>query len=129
MGWDTINVALMPYGEVWRRHRKVCHQNFNIQAARQYELVQTKKVRELLRNLLYTPEQFDNHNKLYNTAFALHYQSTYQIMLPLGSRYPSQYLRCTDTTWNLLKTRALGYQMKRFCLDLHFWYLVVVLSM
>ncbi|PPQ77931.1 hypothetical protein CVT25_015406 [Psilocybe cyanescens] len=71
MGWDTINVALMPYGEVWRRHRKVCHQNFNIQAARQYELVQTKKVRELLRNLLYTPEQFDNHNKLFSVSVTI----------------------------------------------------------
>lgn len=64
MGWDAINLSLMPYGEVWRQHRKLCHQNFNVQASKQYEPIQMKKVRVLLQNLLDTPEKFEDHGKL-----------------------------------------------------------------
>lgn len=63
MGW-SINVAVMPYGEEWRKRRKVCQKHFNAKAAQSYELLQTMKVRQLLQGLLDTPEQFEAHNKM-----------------------------------------------------------------
>lgn len=64
MGWE-INVAIMPYGDVWRRHRRVFQNNFNKKAVQNFEPVQTKKVRELLQGLLRAPEKFEAHSKMY----------------------------------------------------------------
>uniref|UniRef100_A0A8H8CI81 Cytochrome P450 n=1 Tax=Psilocybe cubensis TaxID=181762 RepID=A0A8H8CI81_PSICU len=71
IGWDSINLSIMPYGEEWRQHRKICHQNFNVQAARQYQPVQAKKVRNLLLNLLEKPEQFKDHSKLFSVSLSI----------------------------------------------------------
>ncbi|PPQ81783.1 hypothetical protein CVT25_013670 [Psilocybe cyanescens] len=67
MGWD-FNVALMPYGDAWRQHRRLCQQNFNPQAVRKYEPLQTEKVQRFLRSLLDTPEEFETHNKIFSVS-------------------------------------------------------------
>uniref|UniRef100_A0A8H8CKD5 Cytochrome P450 n=1 Tax=Psilocybe cubensis TaxID=181762 RepID=A0A8H8CKD5_PSICU len=78
MGMD-INVGMMPYGEHWRKHRRVSHQNFNIQAALQYEPVQAKHVRNLLQNILDSPARFHDHNKLYSAAITLSAMYGYEV--------------------------------------------------
>ncbi|KAH9478395.1 Cytochrome P450 monooxygenase 98 [Psilocybe cubensis] len=67
MGWD-FNVALMPYGDMWRQHRRICQQNFNPQAVRKYESLQTEKVQRFLRSLLETPQDFETHNKIFSVS-------------------------------------------------------------
>jgi len=63
MGWD-FNVGLMDYGESWRYHRKICHQAFHPDAAKLYYPIQTRKVHQMLGDLLLTPADFEGHSKM-----------------------------------------------------------------
>ncbi|KAJ7454131.1 cytochrome P450 [Mycena latifolia] len=57
MGWDS-NVALMKYGDTWRRNRRLLHETFNVQAARQYRPLELRASRTLLQRLLDHPDAF-----------------------------------------------------------------------
>ncbi|KAF8880415.1 cytochrome P450 [Infundibulicybe gibba] len=46
----------MPYGDLWRRHRRVLQQSFRKDATAQYEPIQTNKIRQMLRSLLEDPD-------------------------------------------------------------------------
>ncbi|KAH9475493.1 Cytochrome P450 monooxygenase COX2 [Psilocybe cubensis] len=78
MGWE-FNVALLPYGDEWRQHRRVCQQNFNPQTARKYESLQMEKVRGFLQSLIETPEQFDAHNKVLSVSLTMNMMYGYDI--------------------------------------------------
>ncbi|KAF4617908.1 hypothetical protein D9613_005902 [Agrocybe pediades] len=67
MEW-SFNVGLMPYGDLWRSHRRIFQQSFRKQVARGYEQIQTQKVVEMLRNLLETPDDFREHYKTVASA-------------------------------------------------------------
>ncbi|PPQ81933.1 hypothetical protein CVT25_013781 [Psilocybe cyanescens] len=77
-GWE-YNIALMPYGEEWRQHRRVCQQNFNPQAAKQYETIQMEKTRQLLRGLLDAPKEFEAHSKLFSIGLAMSMMYGYEV--------------------------------------------------
>lgn len=62
LGWD-YNIALIPYGTWWRRHIRAFTQFFNSRAVVAFEPVQIKSSRLLLRNLLKTPDDFEEHIK------------------------------------------------------------------
>ncbi|PPQ67719.1 hypothetical protein CVT25_009325 [Psilocybe cyanescens] len=62
MGWD-FNVGLIPYGDLWRRHRKLFQRFFRPKASVQYEPIQTAKIHNLLHDLLTTPSNFIQHCK------------------------------------------------------------------
>ncbi|KDR69746.1 hypothetical protein GALMADRAFT_160252 [Galerina marginata CBS 339.88] len=70
MGWE-FNVGLLPYGELWRFHRKICQQNFSRKVAPKYHAVELEKVHQMLRNLLNTPENFDDHNKMLSISIPM----------------------------------------------------------
>lgn len=53
----------MPYGEKWRRHRRVFHQSFTERESLTYRPTQTQKVQDMLHGLLSTPENFMEHIK------------------------------------------------------------------
>jgi len=63
MHWDT-NVALMPYGETFRYHRKICQQNLRQEAAKNYRTIILQKVHNMLDGLLKSPEKFQEHGKM-----------------------------------------------------------------
>ncbi|KAH9959806.1 cytochrome P450 [Russula dissimulans] len=58
MSW---NIAFLPYGPRWRTWRKVFHEYFHPNASRQYRPQELKAARQLLENLLRTPEQYGHH--------------------------------------------------------------------
>ncbi|KAF5353955.1 hypothetical protein D9756_007034 [Leucocoprinus leucothites] len=60
MEW-TWNFALMPYGTVWRRHRRVFHDHFHPNIVHKYHDIQVSKTRAFLRRLLKTPDDFMLH--------------------------------------------------------------------
>ncbi|KDQ57129.1 hypothetical protein JAAARDRAFT_131349 [Jaapia argillacea MUCL 33604] len=60
LGWD-FNIALMRYGEKWRRNRRLVHQKFRYEASLRYRPIVLEKVREGLRNVLDKPEDFNLH--------------------------------------------------------------------
>ncbi|PPQ90225.1 LOW QUALITY PROTEIN: hypothetical protein CVT25_012934 [Psilocybe cyanescens] len=78
MGWE-FNVELLPYGDEWRQHRRVCQQHFNPQTARKYEALQMDKVRGFLQALIETPEQFDAHNKVLSISLTMNMMYGYDI--------------------------------------------------
>lgn len=60
MGWDRA-LAFLPYGERFRKHRKMIQQHFNAQAVIRFQSLQRTEIYILLNNLLKSPEAFDNH--------------------------------------------------------------------
>jgi len=62
MGWDFA-IALLPYGQKWRTHRRAFHQMFHANAVLKYRPVQLSKIRDLLRNFAEDPKDFREHLK------------------------------------------------------------------
>lgn len=60
MGWH-FNLGGMPYGEEWREHRKMFHQEFNSNAYLRFQDHLKKATNNLLRRLLTAPEDFLPH--------------------------------------------------------------------
>lgn len=62
VGWD-LNVAMQQYGDKWREHRRIIHQQFHIGSLAKYHTVLSEESRKLLRRLLQAPERFIEHTK------------------------------------------------------------------
>ena len=60
MHWG-ISIAFMPYGQWWRRHRKLFHEYFHHNAVTKYQPIQRQEVQAFLRRLLVTPDNFFHH--------------------------------------------------------------------
>ncbi|RDL41436.1 Uncharacterized protein BP5553_01415 [Venustampulla echinocandica] len=50
--------AVLPYGDVWRQHRRMMHNAVGMQAVRAHRPFQDNEVKVMIRDLLQTPEQF-----------------------------------------------------------------------
>ncbi|TFK33557.1 cytochrome P450, partial [Crucibulum laeve] len=70
MGWE-FNTGLMRYGDRWRLHRRIYQQNLRKRAAIEYQPIQIKKVQQLLRALLATPDDFYEHNKTVSVGITM----------------------------------------------------------
>jgi len=55
MGWE-FNVAFMPYGERWRKNRRLMHHAFQLSAVQQFRPHSLKAARNLLRRFLEKPD-------------------------------------------------------------------------
>ncbi|KAF7981381.1 hypothetical protein HWV62_33865 [Athelia sp. TMB] len=62
MGWQRL-LPLMPYGPLWRSHRKAFHQEFHPQVASRHHPKEIKATHELLRRLLASPRDWYRHIK------------------------------------------------------------------
>ncbi|KAG6899467.1 hypothetical protein C0993_010110 [Termitomyces sp. T159_Od127] len=60
MGWDFLT-GFMPYGELWREHRRLVHQSFHPNAALRFRPQELKASRGLLRRLLKDPNDVLGH--------------------------------------------------------------------
>ncbi|KAF9238522.1 cytochrome P450 [Melanogaster broomeanus] len=63
-GIDFSTVTL-PYGDEWKLHRKLLHYSLRSHSASKYCDTYMRKTRDLLMNLLATPEQFERHLKTF----------------------------------------------------------------
>ncbi|KAF9036901.1 cytochrome P450 [Hymenopellis radicata] len=68
MGWD-INIILLPYGDLWKKHRKIFHQEYRQEAMEDFREDQQRAAIDLLRNLSETPERWMTHLRLYVNSF------------------------------------------------------------
>ncbi|PPQ95404.1 hypothetical protein CVT26_008250 [Gymnopilus dilepis] len=85
MGWD-FSFGHMRYGEQWKKHRRVFHQQFQQSVAQTYWPIQRREAHALLRRLLDSPENLDYHLRL--NAAAVIMSITYGITIALsGDRY------------------------------------------
>ncbi|KAF8872241.1 cytochrome P450 [Infundibulicybe gibba] len=57
----NFNVALLPHGDLWQRHRRVFQQSFRKDVVERYEPIEAAKVRQMLRSLLESPENLQLH--------------------------------------------------------------------
>ncbi|KAF8079095.1 cytochrome P450 [Lyophyllum atratum] len=62
MGFD-FNIGFIPYGDKWRRHRRLFQQHFKKEVSANYQPVQSKKIYEMLHDMLLTPEDFMAHHR------------------------------------------------------------------
>ena len=60
MNW-SMSMANMPYGQWWRRHRRLLHEYFYPNAVTKYQPTQRQEVRVFLHRLLVTPDDFLHH--------------------------------------------------------------------
>ena len=58
-------MLFMKYDQQWRMIRKMCHQLLNVQAARTYVPYQVLENKQMLNDLLDTPDDFVNHMRRY----------------------------------------------------------------
>ncbi|KAF5314896.1 hypothetical protein D9619_007188 [Psilocybe cf. subviscida] len=70
MGWD-FNAALMPYGQRWRRQRRLFQQAFKRVASLAYRPEQTRKVNDMLYGLLTSPDDFRAHARTVTGAIVM----------------------------------------------------------
>lgn len=54
-------MSSIPYGEDWRRHRRLFHKYFNQISAKGYYDIQSKEAHALLRSLIDKPDDFALH--------------------------------------------------------------------
>ncbi|KDQ55455.1 hypothetical protein JAAARDRAFT_180898 [Jaapia argillacea MUCL 33604] len=85
MGWD-YNTGLMPYGDKWRRHRRLVHQEFRADATAQYHPIIMKNVHFALRNILATPEDFLAHVRYIAAATVMSIAYGYEVA-PTNDRF------------------------------------------
>lgn len=57
MGWDWA-LPFMPYGNLWRAHRRVFNQYFNQTTSESYTPIQEQELLKFLRALLVRPQDF-----------------------------------------------------------------------
>lgn len=60
MGW-SFHFGFMPYGDLWRQHRRVMHQSFHPTAAARFRPTELKATHGLLRRLLDEPDNLLGH--------------------------------------------------------------------
>ena len=62
MKWD-FGVPFMPYGGLWRKHRKLFHEYFQPSMVPTYLPIQRRKVHDFLYRLIVTPDNFLRHTR------------------------------------------------------------------
>ncbi|KAF8552975.1 cytochrome P450 [Imleria badia] len=73
-GMDCI-FAFTPYGEHWRSCRRILHQTFRADTVPNLHPMQLRKARQLVINLIDTPDRYEHH------------YSTFGIAVPLSASY------------------------------------------
>ncbi|CCM05003.1 uncharacterized protein FIBRA_07202 [Fibroporia radiculosa] len=114
MGLDQ-SMALLPYGDEWRAHRKLAHAGLGPVAIKRYHSIQEDLAALLCQRLLSKPEDFFSHVRLYvcPTVYDLHmdYQWRKPIMkytihnkmsrLPLN-KTSNQYITLAEETMSII---------------------------
>ncbi|KAF7348392.1 Cytochrome P450 [Mycena sanguinolenta] len=84
-------LVFMQHGDRWREHKRMFHQYFRREAIPAYHPIQLKKIQDLLRGLLSTPEDFEAHVKTLGAAIIMATTYGYDIQ-------PTHDRRCRDCT-------------------------------
>lgn len=62
---------MRPYGEPWKKARRLLHQHLNPNVTPKYASLQTRHARILLQRLLEDPTNFLEHLKVYELFFMI----------------------------------------------------------
>src|SRR5271168_4028746 len=61
MKWHELNMAILPYGLWWRKHRRLFHEYFRPATISKFQPIQKQETQAFLRRLLVTPDNFFHH--------------------------------------------------------------------
>lgn len=87
-----FNTGLLPYGSEWRLHRKMFRTSLNKEAAATYKLLEMRKVRQLLRNLVSSPEEYSKHFNTLSAAIIMAVTYGYDV-IPRNDPFVSKLVR------------------------------------
>ncbi|KAG2156377.1 cytochrome P450 [Suillus clintonianus] len=68
---SNFNIAIMPYGDRWRLHRRIFHQTFRQAAAPACSTMQIRSAHTMLFNLLQDPANYPSHIHMFSAMFVL----------------------------------------------------------
>lgn len=60
IGWERMFV-MMPYSDFWKAHRRLFYREFEGAAVKTHRPQQLRGVHDLLRNILSTPDDWNEH--------------------------------------------------------------------
>ncbi|KAI0056133.1 cytochrome P450 [Artomyces pyxidatus] len=66
-----LELALAPYGDVWRRMRRAAHEGLNATSAKRFHPVQTKEAVVLVQDMLADGNQWDAHLRRHSASFIM----------------------------------------------------------
>ncbi|KAG1729369.1 cytochrome P450 [Suillus lakei] len=67
----TFNTVLLPYGETWRRHRKIFYQVLRAEASVSYHEIYSRSANELVINLLNATSDLKKHTEVYTGSLIM----------------------------------------------------------
>ncbi|KIK64992.1 hypothetical protein GYMLUDRAFT_220252 [Collybiopsis luxurians FD-317 M1] len=101
-GWD-YNIGFIPYGDRWRKSRALFKQQFTPARLRTYQKPQVVEgVARLLKRLLDTPRDFENHIRLFSSGVIL--SSAYGITVENSS---NPYLQLVERAVHAMSEAAI----------------------
>ncbi|TFK32426.1 cytochrome P450 [Crucibulum laeve] len=84
MGW-SFTTLLLPYGDKWRQHRRQYQQYFRKEASVKYHAFQTKKIRDMLRQFLNSPDENEVYYKTIGAAISMSSFYGYELTPPFDN--------------------------------------------
>ncbi|KZT04888.1 cytochrome P450 [Laetiporus sulphureus 93-53] len=78
LGWE-FSLVILRYGQRWRAQRRLFHQAFRPEAVLSYRPVIASKAKQLLLNLLQSPEAFIDHARNYPASIVMQLVYGHQI--------------------------------------------------
>ncbi|KAF9477126.1 cytochrome P450 [Pholiota conissans] len=78
MGFHT-NMALIPHGPLWRKHRRIAQQNFRLDMMHAHEPIQARRVHLMLKGLLDDPDNAFTHHKVLSLSIPLEFMYGYDV--------------------------------------------------
>ncbi|KAJ6508666.1 cytochrome P450 [Mycena sanguinolenta] len=70
MGWD-FSFSFMSYTDTWQKQKKLFHQSFRKEAIAAYHPILLRKVQDMLRSLLASPDDYEEHVKVLTSAIIM----------------------------------------------------------
>ncbi|KAJ3515357.1 hypothetical protein NLJ89_g1809 [Agrocybe chaxingu] len=86
-GW-LFATGFKPYGDSWRRHRRLLQQAFKLDSLVAYRPIQTRKVNDMLYGILTAPKEFTSFYKSVSAAIVMSVMYDYDLA-PQNDRYVS----------------------------------------
>ncbi|KAG1727741.1 cytochrome P450 [Suillus lakei] len=65
---SEFNSAQLRYSDEWRLHRRIFHQSFRPEAAKNYLPIHLRKARQLLQGIIEAPERYQRHIELFASS-------------------------------------------------------------
>ncbi|KAF9477128.1 cytochrome P450 [Pholiota conissans] len=73
------NMAIMPHGPTWRKHRRIAQQNFRLDMMSAHEPIQARRIHIMLKALLDDPDNLFTHNKVLSLSIPLEFMYGYDV--------------------------------------------------